>query len=217
MSDQPGFRPPESQPSPNYQGTPDPYTQPSQGQPGYEPEPTYGQTERMPTYPQSAHDAYAQPSYGELPRDGGFGTGTGTGYAQPSPYGAEYGQQQNPYGNAYGQEPYGQPAPQPYGAVGYGQPYGQPGYGYGQPEHPSATTILVLGILGFFVPVVPFVAWYMGGQIKRQIDAGAPYQWEGQLKIGYLIGKILGIIQIVSVVLIVLWFVLLFGFAATMY
>ncbi len=73
----------------------------------------------------------------------------------------------------------------------------------------------MLGILGFFVPIVPFVAWYMGGQIKRQIEAGAPYQWEGTLKIGYLMGKILGIIQIVSVVLTIAWVIFAIGIFAT--
>ena len=72
----------------------------------------------------------------------------------------------------------------------------------------------MLGILGFFVPIVPFVAWYMGGQIKKQIDAGAPYQWEGSLKIGYLIGKILGILQIASLILGILWFVVVIGLVA---
>ena len=62
---------------------------------------------------------------------------------------------------------------------------------------------------------MPFVAWYMGGQAKKDIEAGSPYQWDGQLKIGYLIGKILSILQIVSVVLIVVWFVFMIGLFAT--
>ena len=205
MSDQPGFRQPDPQESPTYAGSADPYAQPLE---------QTGQTERMPTYPQGSPDPYAQPTYGELPRDGG----SSTGYAQPAygdpaqpSYGADYGQA------PYGQSPYAQGAPQPNGMTPYGQQaYGQqPGYGYGYPEHPQATTILVLGILGFFVPIVPFVAWYMGGQIKRQIESGAPYQWDGTLKIGYLIGKILGIIQIASVVLTIVWLVFVFGLFAT--
>ena len=206
MSDQPGFRQPEPQQSPDYQATPEPYapygqdeTTTSFGQP----DPTVGsQTEPMPTYPPAAPQPYAQPTYGQQP--------PAAGYAQPTPpaYGADYGQvPQSPYGTDYGQATYGQ---QPYGMA----PYGQPAYGYGQQEHPQATTILVLGILGFFVPIVPFVAWYMGGQIKKQIDAGAPYQWEGSLKIGYLIGKILGILQIASLILGILWFVVVIGLVA---
>ena len=206
MSDQPGFRQPEPQQSPDYQATPEPYapfgqdeTTTSFGQP----DPTVGsQTEPMPTYPPAAPQPYAQPTYGQQP--------PAAGYAQPTPpaYGADYGQApQSPYGTDYGQATYGQ---QPYGMA----PYGQPAYGYGQQEHPQATTILVLGILGFFVPIVPFVAWYMGGQIKKQIDAGAPYQWEGSLKIGYLIGKILGILQIASLILGILWFVVVIGLVA---
>lgn len=199
MSDQPGFRQPDPQESPTYPGSADPYAQPQEQS---------GQTERMPIYPPSGSAPYGQPGYGD-PAPAPYAQPVYGDPAQPS-YGADYGQA------PYGQAPYGQGAPQPYGMTPYGQQaYGQPGYGYGQPEHPQATTILVLGILGFFVPIVPFVAWYMGGQIKRQIDSGAPYQWEGSLKIGYLIGKILGIIQIASVVLTIVWLVFMFGLFAT--
>ncbi|MHA6523693.1 hypothetical protein [Tessaracoccus sp. G1721] len=246
MSDQPGFRQPEPQQSPDYQATPEPYVPFGQDETTTsfsESEPAVGsQTEPMPTYPPAAPQPYAQPAYGDQPPAAGYAQPTppsygqqppAAGYAPPSapaygtdygqapqsPYGTDYGQApQSPYGTDYGQAPYGadygQSAygqQQPYGMAPYGQ---QPAYGYGQAEHPQATTILVLGILGFFVPIVPFVAWYMGGQIKKQIDAGAPYQWEGSLKIGYLIGKILGIIQIASVVLTIIWLVVMFGLLA---
>lgn len=214
MSDQPGFRQPEPQPSPDYQSATDPYISSPDQPTDNSPDSSASQTERMPTYPPSSSEPpYAQPVYGQPSPT------AGAGYAQPIP--PAYGQApQDPYGAGYGQAPqdtygYGQ---QPYGQAGqsYGMaPYGQPAYGYAQPEHPQATTILVLGILGFFVPIVPFVAWYMGGQIKRQIEAGAPYQWEGTLKIGYLLGKILGIIQIASVVLTIAWVIFAIGIFAT--
>src|SRR6478735_5469113 len=76
---------------------------------------------------------------------------------QPAPGQYPYGQEppaqgQPPYGQqppTYGQQPYGQA---PYGQQPYGQaPYGQPPYGYGAPaaaNHPSATTSLVLSLIG---------------------------------------------------------------------
>lgn len=226
MSDQPGFRQPEPQPSPDYQSATDPYISSPDQPTDNSVDSSASQTERMPTYPPSSSEPpNAQPVYGQPSPTAGAGyaqpTPPGYGQAPQDPYGAGYGQApQDPYGAGYGQAPqdpygYGQ---QPYGQAGqsYGMaPYGQPAYGYAQPEHPQATTILVLGILGFFVPIVPFVAWYMGGQIKRQIEAGAPYQWEGTLKIGYLMGKILGIIQIVSLVLTIAWVIFAIGIFAT--
>ncbi|PIE20824.1 MAG: hypothetical protein CSA64_04480 [Arachnia propionica] len=112
----------------------------------------------------------------------------------------EYGQQPG-----YGQQPaYGQPA--------YGQ---QPGYGQQQaPEHPQAQVVLILGIVGIFFGILSFVAWYMGGQAKKEIEAGAPYPWDGNLKIGYLLGKIFSIIWIVIGVLYVIGIIGLFMLGA---
>jgi uncharacterized membrane protein YjgN (DUF898 family) len=58
------------------------------------------------------------------------------------------------------------PPPPPYGAP---QP---PAYGPMAPDHPKATTVLVLGILGLVVcgVLAPF-AWVMGNQVLREIDA----------------------------------------------
>jgi len=58
--------------------------------------------------------------------------------------------------------------PPPYG--GYpAQPYAYP-----PRDHPSSTTVLVLGILGLVVCQVlsPF-AWVMGNRVVREIDASA--------------------------------------------
>ena len=106
-------------------------------------------------------------------------------------------------------EPYGTPPPNggqpPYGQqppYGGQPPYGQPAYGA---EHPQASTIQLLGIIGIFVPVLSFIAWYMGGQAKKEIEAGAPYPFDGPLKTGYLLGKIFSIITIVLTALSVLW------------
>lgn len=72
----------------------------------------------------------------------------------------------------YGGEPQ-QPAGQqpPYGQPHSGQnPYGVP-YGYAPQEHPQATTVLILGILGLVLCQVlsPF-AWVMGNRVVREID-----------------------------------------------
>ena len=106
-------------------------------------------------------------------------------YGQPDP-------QQTPGQPQYG---YGQPDPQ----AAYGQ---QPSYGYQAPaEHPQAQTVFILGIVGIFVTIVPFIAWYLGGQAKKEIAAGAPYPFEGKIKTGYILGKVFGILQIVGIVL----------------
>lgn len=113
-------------------------------------------------------------------------------------------QQQNP--QPYGRpSPYGQPSP-------YAQPVRQPQqvpqpmppsmpYVWTRPEHPQAQMVFILGIVGIFTGIVSFVAWYMGGQAKKEIEAGAPYAWDGQLKTGYVLGKVFGIITIVFTVL----------------
>ena len=104
--------------------------------------------------------------------------------------------QQPPY-NGY-QQGYQQPPAQP----GYG--YQQPYYGYQPPaEHPQAQTVFILGIVGIFVTIVPFIAWYLGGQAKKEIAAGAPYPFEGKIKTGYILGKVFGILQIVGIVLVI--------------
>ena len=51
-------------------------------------------------------------------------------------------------------------------------PYGQPAYGFAPQDHPKATTVLILGILGLVVCGIcaPF-AWVMGNNVLREIDA----------------------------------------------
>jgi hypothetical protein len=100
---------------------------------------------------------------------------------------------------AHGQPPYDQP---PYGQPPYGQPpYGQPPYGqppYGQapmayaPDHPKATTALVLGILGVLVCglVAPF-AWRIGKRTVDEIDAShGQLGGRGTAQAGYVLGII---------------------------
>ena len=127
------------------------------------------------------------------------------GYGQPDPQQTPNPQGSPNYGYGQpGQAPYGQPA-QPYGQPGQ-PPYGQPSYGYGgmPVEHPQASTVQILGIVGIFVGVCAFIAWYMGGQAKKEIQAGAPYPWDGKLKTGYMLGKVFSIIYLVVLVLYVI-------------
>ena len=66
-------------------------------------------------------------------------------------------------------------------------------------------------IVGIFTSITSFVAWYMGAQAKKEIEAGAPYEWGGQLKTGYTLGKVFSIIWIVMWSLIILLYVVMFG------
>ncbi len=94
----------------------------------------------------------------------------------------------------------------------YGQtPYGQPA------EHPKAQMVFIMGIVGIFVSILAFVAWYMGGQVKKEIEAnpGGPYRFEGNVKTGYTLGKIFSILWIVGAVIYVIAMIAIFALAAT--
>lgn len=74
--------------------------------------------------------------------------------------------------------------------------YGPPGYGAyppPAPNHPQATTVLVLGILGIVVCglIGPF-AWNMGNRAVREIDASGG-RWGGRTEAN--VGRILGIVS----------------------
>lgn len=113
-----------------------------------------------------------------------------------------------------------QPPPPPYGAPGYGYvpPYGAPGYGYGpQPiarEHPSGTTVLVLGILGLvlgFACCIGFVlspiAWAKGHSARREIAASPGVNWsnQGAVTAGWVCGIIGTVIMALAVVLVLVF------------
>lgn len=110
--------------------------------------------------------------------------------------GQQYPQQGEPYGQQYGQPP------------AYGQPQGYP-VAYA-PDHPKATTSLILGILGIVVCgiIAPF-AWRMGKQTVTEIDASnGQLGGRGSAQAGYILGLIgtvlLGIsVAIVLIVLVV--------------
>ena len=158
-------------------------------------------------HPSSAPDPARRPEPGSNPEQ--------PPYAEPAPGGYGYGQQD--YGQpGYGQQNYGQAG---YGPQDYSQPdysqgytpqvYGQ-GYGvtaspYGSADHPQATTILVLGIAGFFVSVLGPVAWFMGNRALKEIRASGAHPGNEQL---IVVGRILGIIVTVLLALGILAFLL---------
>lgn len=93
----------------------------------------------------------------------------------------------------YGYPNYGATPPPNYG---YMQPtYGYTPYAYRSPDHPQASTTLVLGIVGIFVGVCAPIAWYMGHQAKKDIERGAPYRWSGGIKTGYTLGIVFTLLQ----------------------
>ena len=151
--------------------------------------------------------------------------GSGNDDQQLPPTHQPYGQ--NPYGApgqqppSYGQNPYAPPPnpyPQPgsYDQYAAPQPYG-PGYATypgALPDHPSATTAMVLGIIGLAgllfcggitLVLSPF-AWAMGGKAVREIDA-QPGRFGGRDKAQA--GRVMGIIGTVLLVLGVLLVVFL--------
>jgi hypothetical protein len=120
-------------------------------------------------------------------------------------------------------------APPPYGGHPYGQQPGQgqqppgypPAYGYGQSaylpqDHPQATLILILGILGLVACQVlsPF-AWIIGNKVVREIDAS-----QGQLggrstanagRICGMVGSILLALGILVLLFVMVLFLVMAG------
>jgi hypothetical protein len=96
---------------------------------------------------------------------------------------------------------YGQYGPGPEYVPGYG-PWAPP------PEHPGATTAMVLGIVslaGGYLCLLPLVcgpfAWVQGHRVRREIDA-EPGRWSGRGK--GTAAMVMGIIATVGLVLAVL-------------
>lgn len=111
---------------------------------------------------------------------------------------------ENPYG-APQQPPYQPPPPQQPPPYGYGQPYRPPA-----PKHPSATTAMVLGIIGLVgilscggvtLVLSPF-AWAIGSKAVKEIDAAPAGTVGGRDEANS--GRIMGIIGTVLLILAVL-------------
>lgn len=88
-------------------------------------------------------------------------------------------------------QPYPQPTPYP-------RPYFQ-----ALPEHPEATTILVLGALGFVFFPCGIIAWSMGSKAMKAIQAGGfRYSNESNVNLGRILGMVTSIIGMVAVGLV---------------
>lgn len=157
-----------------------------------------------------------------------YGSGPGEPDRRPQDPPAPPAYPTNPYAEAQPPQPgpdHGQAYPQGYGQPGYPQAYGQPAYGQGYaqpfpsvPNHPSANTALVLGIValgGGFVCGLPVLAgpfaWYMGAKVKREIDA-EPMRYGGRGEANA--GMILGIVATVLLGLAVLAVIAVVAIAA---
>jgi hypothetical protein len=146
--------------------------------------------------------------------------GPPSGPTPQNPYGAPYTQPYSgqPYGaqQPYPGQPYGAP-PNPYRPPSeyatpqspYGSPY-HPAYAGGMlPDHPSATTAMVLGIIslvgivccGGVTLLLSPAAWIVGAKAVREIDA-TPGRYGGRDRAQA--GKIMGIIGTVLLALAVI-------------
>ncbi len=133
----------------------------------------------------------------------------------PSPSSSRTGSRpRQPYGQPPAQ-PYGQPYGQPY-AQQYGQPYAQPyAQPYGQPpaNNQKAVWAMVLGIVGLLCcAFAGIAAIILGKQAQNEIDASGGVQGgRGMATAGF----VLGIIALVAWVVIVIFYVVVLGVAAS--
>lgn len=88
-----------------------------------------------------------------------------------------------------------------------------PGGYHPVPDHPQATTALVLGILGIVLcQVLGPIAWWMGKKARDEIDAsGGALGGRGNAQAGYIMG-IVGTVLLVISVLVLLFVVVVVGF-----
>lgn len=106
---------------------------------------------------------------------------------RPGPVGSE----QHPYAAAGAKQ-----QPPPWAAA---SPYG---YGAVVPDHPQAVTVMVLGIVSFFFPIVGPVAWVLGGRAKREIEAsGGRLGGMSQVMVGYVLGIVMSVLMALVLVL----------------
>jgi heme/copper-type cytochrome/quinol oxidase subunit 4 len=117
---------------------------------------------------------------------------------------------QQPFGSPPGGAP--PPPPPPYApAPTYGAVPGS--YPATNPYDSRATTILVLGILGFVVCVIlGVIAWVMGSNLKKEAEA-AGYPEPGQAKAGRICGMIATLLNVAVLVIVVV--ALIIGAAAS--
>lgn len=98
-----------------------------------------------------------------------------------------------------------------YGSTPPPPPPPPPSGGPGAVDHPKGMTILILGILSLVCcSPLGIAAWLMGNNALKEIDA-APGQYSNRQIVQ--IGRILGIIGTVLLVLSIIWIVFLGGMA----
>ena len=134
---------------------------------------------------QQAQGAHGHIPYPQQPHGG-----------EPGPYG---GQHQDPYAGQ----------PQQPGQPGYGYGYGPPPVQYA-PDHPRATTSLILGILGIVLCQVlgPF-AWWIGKRTVDEIDASqGRLGGRGSAQAGYIMGIIGTVLLAFGLIALVVWIIL---------
>jgi hypothetical protein len=137
----------------------------------------------------------------------------------PNPFTSPSGPSAEPSGPGNAAHPPEQPTYQPYSPQPpYGAPQ-QPAYGYGypvRPDHPQATTALVLGLValaGGFVCVLPILAgpfaWVVGARVRREIDQDQRYGGRDRATAGMVMGIIatgllaLGVLFVVLAIVVV--------------
>ena len=93
-------------------------------------------------------------------------------------------------------------------------PYGQQ-YRAAPPEHPQGTLILIFGIIGIFFSFFGAIAWYLGANAMKEIQAtGIRYSNESNINTGRILGKIVTIIALVGLgIAFVLWLLFALIFA----
>ena len=81
----------------------------------------------------------------------------------------------------------------------------------GRPEHPQASTVLVLGILGLVLAgVLGPVAWYMGNKAMKECATGM-YVATDQLKAGRILGIIGTVFLIIEVAVVIFTLIMVFA------
>lgn len=88
----------------------------------------------------------------------------------------------------------------------YQPPYPPPGGApYAPPEHPQATLVLVLGILGLALcQVLGPVAWVMGHRARKEIAAsGGTIGGNTQVTVGWALGIAATLLLVLSIVVLV--------------
>ena len=99
--------------------------------------------------------------------------------------------------------------PPPSAAWPHPQPFAP--YAAAMPEHPQSATVLVLGLIGLFIPVTGPIAWWMGSRARAEVAAGR-YAPGGTLTGGWVLGIITTLWLAVVILLFALAFVGLLAF-----